>query len=131
MIRISNLSYFITPTMAKGEDSSSTAVQSKKTRTEDEHMQDDATTKPLQLQRRRVWRACESCRYVLIVVVVRHSSLSYTCIRRKKIKCDGCEPTCSQCSMSNSQCTWLQTKDRAALSRQYVLDCSCLTYTWI
>lgn len=40
--------------------------------------------------------------------------------RRKKIKCDGCEPTCSQCSMSGSQCTWLQTKDRAALSRQYV-----------
>lgn len=40
--------------------------------------------------------------------------------RRKKIKCDGCEPTCSQCSMSGSQCTWLQTKDRAALSRQCV-----------
>ena len=48
-------------------------------------------------------------------------------VRRKKIKCDGCEPTCSQCSISNSQCTWLQTKDRAALSRQYVLDCFCLT----
>jgi hypothetical protein len=44
--------------------------------------------------------------------------------RRKKIKCDGCEPTCSQCSMSGSQCTWLQTKDRAALSRQYVNDFS-------
>lgn len=42
--------------------------------------------------------------------------------RRKKIKCDGCEPTCSQCSMSGSQCTWLQTKDRAALSRQYVVN---------
>ncbi|KAJ7904289.1 fungal-specific transcription factor domain-containing protein [Mycena olivaceomarginata] len=58
---------------------------------------------PLQLQRRRVWRACESC-------------------RRKKIKCDGCEPTCSQCSASGSQCTWLQTKDRAALSRHYVQE---------
>jgi hypothetical protein len=40
---------------------------------------------------------------------------------RKKIKCDGCEPTCSQCTASGSQCTWLQTKDRAALSRQYVI----------
>ena len=40
--------------------------------------------------------------------------------RRKKIKCDGTEPVCSQCSSSSAQCTWLQTKDRAALSRQYV-----------
>ncbi|KAF8665799.1 hypothetical protein AX16_000244 [Volvariella volvacea WC 439] len=63
----------------------------------------DVVQKPLQLQRRRVWRACESC-------------------RRKKIKCDGCEPTCSQCTMSGSQCTWLQTKDRAALSRHYVQE---------
>lgn len=54
--------------MAKGENLSSTLVQSKKTRTEDE--MDDATSKPLQLQRRRVWRACESCRYVLIAVNV-------------------------------------------------------------
>ncbi|KAF7355118.1 hypothetical protein MSAN_01427400 [Mycena sanguinolenta] len=58
---------------------------------------------PLQLQRRRVWRACESC-------------------RRKKIKCDGCEPICSQCTASGTQCTWLQTKDRAALSRHYVQE---------
>lgn len=42
--------------------------------------------------------------------------------RRKKIKCDGNEPTCTQCVTSKSQCTWLQTKDRAALSRQYVID---------
>jgi len=41
--------------------------------------------------------------------------------RRKKIKCDGNEPTCTQCITSKSQCTWLQTKDRAALSRQYVI----------
>src|SRR5882762_8432500 len=47
--------------------------------------------------------------------------------RRKKIKCDGVEPTCSQCSASGSQCTWLQTKDRAALSRQYVN----LTFLWL
>ncbi|KAJ6516121.1 fungal-specific transcription factor domain-containing protein [Mycena sanguinolenta] len=60
-------------------------------------------TAPLQLQRRRVWRACESC-------------------RRKKIKCDGCEPICSQCTASGTQCTWLQTKDRAALSRHYVQE---------
>ncbi|KAI0637850.1 fungal-specific transcription factor domain-containing protein [Trametes polyzona] len=71
----------------------------------DEHAQlpPDLGLKPVQLQRRRVWRACESC-------------------RRKKIKCDGVEPTCSQCSASKSQCTWLQTKDRAALSRHYVQE---------
>ncbi|KAF9534400.1 fungal-specific transcription factor domain-containing protein [Crepidotus variabilis] len=89
--------------MAKGEGSVSMASQSKKKQNEDDPMQDDVSGKPLQLQRRRVWRACESC-------------------RRKKIKCDGCEPTCSQCSMSGSQCTWLQTKDRAALSRHYVQE---------
>ena len=108
-----------TPTMTKSEDPSAT-VQSKKKLIEDEQMRDDATSKPLQLQRRRVWRACESCRYVLIVLHHHYQpSLSYFFIRRKKIKCDGCEPTCSQCSISSSQCTWLQTKDRAALSRQY------------
>ncbi|KAJ7774316.1 fungal-specific transcription factor domain-containing protein [Mycena maculata] len=69
----------------------------------DEEDGSDPPKKILQLQRRRVWRACESC-------------------RRKKIKCDGCEPTCSQCSASGSQCTWLQTKDRAALSRHYVQE---------
>ncbi|KAF8312877.1 hypothetical protein DL93DRAFT_2042574, partial [Clavulina sp. PMI_390] len=58
----------------------------------------------LPLQRRRVWRACEAC-------------------RRKKIKCDGLEPTCSQCqASSSSSCTWVQTKDRAALSRHYVQE---------
>lgn len=61
------------------------------------------STRPIQLQRRRVFRACESC-------------------RRKKIKCDGCEPTCAQCVASGSQCNWLQTKDRAALSRHYVQE---------
>ncbi|KAF9485389.1 hypothetical protein BDN70DRAFT_871438 [Pholiota conissans] len=89
--------------MAKGEDSSGSQQGKKKQPEEDEPMLEDVTAKPLQLQRRRVWRACESC-------------------RRKKIKCDGCEPTCSQCSMSGSQCTWLQTKDRAALSRHYVQE---------
>ncbi|KAF9221902.1 hypothetical protein BS17DRAFT_796729 [Gyrodon lividus] len=77
--------------------------QSKKKRIEDDALSLDAGTKPVQLQRRRVWRACESC-------------------RRKKIKCDGCEPTCAQCQSSGSQCTWLQTKDRAALSRHYVQE---------
>ncbi|KIK08566.1 hypothetical protein K443DRAFT_672578 [Laccaria amethystina LaAM-08-1] len=89
--------------MAKGEDSSSALHSSKKKRIDDDPMAPDVGQKPIQLQRRRVWRACESC-------------------RRKKIKCDGCEPTCSQCSMSGSQCTWLQTKDRAALSRHYVQE---------
>ncbi|KAJ8468401.1 hypothetical protein ONZ45_g17259 [Pleurotus djamor] len=77
---------------------------SKKKRTDEEQpISPDIGQKPIQLQRRRVWRACESC-------------------RRKKIKCDGCEPTCSQCASTNSQCTWLQTKDRAALSRHYVQE---------
>lgn len=89
--------------MAKGDDSSPMTNQSKKKRTDEDPIPADVGQKPIQLQRRRVWRACESC-------------------RRKKIKCDGCEPTCSQCSMSGSQCTWLQTKDRAALSRHYVQE---------
>ncbi|KAI0771902.1 fungal-specific transcription factor domain-containing protein [Trametes elegans] len=76
----------------------------KKKRVDDQgHIPPDMGLKPVQLQRRRVWRACESC-------------------RRKKIKCDGMEPTCSQCCASKSQCTWLQTKDRAALSRHYVQE---------
>ncbi|PCH41399.1 hypothetical protein WOLCODRAFT_118862 [Wolfiporia cocos MD-104 SS10] len=77
--------------------------QSKKKRVDDPQVAADIGLKPVQLQRRRVWRACESC-------------------RRKKIKCDGNEPTCSQCIASKSQCTWLQTKDRAALSRHYVQE---------
>ncbi|KAI0269256.1 fungal-specific transcription factor domain-containing protein, partial [Gloeopeniophorella convolvens] len=77
--------------------------QPKKKRVEDQSLPSDAGQRPVQLQRRRVWRACESC-------------------RRKKIKCDGTEPTCSQCATSGSQCTWLQTKDRAALSRHYVQE---------
>ncbi|KIY49579.1 hypothetical protein FISHEDRAFT_41892 [Fistulina hepatica ATCC 64428] len=83
--------------MAKADDSA------KKKHTDDEPLPPDAGQKPIVLQRRRVWRACESC-------------------RRKKIKCDGTEPVCSQCSTSGSQCTWLQTKDRAALSRHYVQE---------
>ncbi|KAI0650062.1 fungal-specific transcription factor domain-containing protein [Trametes meyenii] len=76
----------------------------KKKRTDDPApLPPDIGLKPVQLQRRRVWRACESC-------------------RRKKIKCDGMEPTCSQCMGTKSQCTWLQTKDRAALSRHYVQE---------
>jgi hypothetical protein len=62
--------------MAKGEDPSAT-IQSKKKLIEDEQMQDDATSKPLQLQRRRVWRACESCRYVLIVLHPLSSALFF------------------------------------------------------
>ncbi|KAI0303129.1 fungal-specific transcription factor domain-containing protein [Russula brevipes] len=77
--------------------------QTKKKRVEDQPLPSDAGQRPIQLQRRRVWRACESC-------------------RRKKIKCDGTEPTCSQCATSGSLCTWLQTKDRAALSRHYVQE---------
>ncbi|KAG1892702.1 fungal-specific transcription factor domain-containing protein [Suillus subluteus] len=89
--------------MVQHNDFYSMTHQSKKKRIDDDPLPTDAGAKPIQLQRRRVWRACESC-------------------RRKKIKCDGCEPTCSQCQSSGSQCTWLQTKDRAALSRHYVQE---------
>ncbi|KAH7930297.1 hypothetical protein BV22DRAFT_1109356 [Leucogyrophana mollusca] len=89
--------------MVQVDESLAMTHQSKKKRIEEEAAPQDAGTKPIQLQRRRVWRACECC-------------------RRKKIKCDGCEPTCSQCQASGSQCTWLQTKDRAALSRHYVQE---------
>jgi len=58
------LHHLSTTTMAKGDDSTPPSSQSKKKRTEDEPMLEDASSKPLQLQRRRVWRACESCRYV-------------------------------------------------------------------
>ncbi|KAG1753815.1 fungal-specific transcription factor domain-containing protein [Suillus paluster] len=88
--------------MVQHDDFYSMTHQSKKKRIEDDPLPADAGAKPIQLQRRRVWRACESC--------------------RQKIKCDGCEPTCSQCQSSGSQCTWLQTKDRAALSRHYVQE---------
>lgn len=82
-------------------ESTSPATQKKKRVSISEQPLPD--TKTFQVQRRRVWRACEGC-------------------RRKKIKCDGNEPTCTQCITSKSQCTWLQTKDRAALSRQYVQE---------
>lgn len=46
------------------QDFYSMTHQSKKKRTEDDSVSADAGSKPLQLQRRRVWRACESCRFV-------------------------------------------------------------------
>ncbi|KAI0092813.1 fungal-specific transcription factor domain-containing protein [Irpex rosettiformis] len=91
-----------TASMAESNDRQPNNYQPKKKKTE-EPLPPDIGLKPVQLQRRRVWRACESC-------------------RRKKIKCDGTEPTCSQCATSKTQCTWLQTKDRAALSRHYVQE---------
>lgn len=108
------------------EDFYSMTHQSKKKRIEDDSLPADAGSKPVQLQRRRVWRACESCRFVPHPARPSPSPLSNTfpdtiVDRRKKIKCDGCEPTCAQCQSSGSHCTWLQTKDRAALSRQYVV----------
>ncbi|PVG01042.1 hypothetical protein CPB86DRAFT_805498 [Serendipita vermifera] len=70
-------------------------------------LEDDSSTfdgsKPISLQRRRVWRACEEC-------------------RRKKVKCDSREPVCSQCAATSATCKWTQTKDRAALSRHYVQE---------
>ena len=46
--------------MAKDEEALSTT--SGKKHPEDESMLEGVVSKPLQLQRRRVWRACESCR---------------------------------------------------------------------
>lgn len=54
--------------MAKDEESLSTTTGKKK-RPEDESMIEDVVSKPLQLQRRRVWRACESCRYVHLMTL--------------------------------------------------------------
>jgi hypothetical protein len=48
--------------MPNGEDNSSMTHQSKKKRIEEEQNSADVGQKPIQLQRRRVWRACESCR---------------------------------------------------------------------
>ena len=56
------------------ETTTATMTSSKKQRLDsDQHIVDP--TKPLQLQRRRVWRACESCRcvisiYILLSIVV-------------------------------------------------------------
>lgn len=107
--------------MVHHDDFYSMTHQSKKKRIEDDPLPTDAGAKPIQLQRRRVWRACESCRQVdraLHSHIYSPTRTNRADRRRKKIKCDGCEPTCSQCQSSGSQCTWLQTKDRAALSRQ-------------
>ncbi|KAG8963729.1 hypothetical protein FRC03_002629 [Tulasnella sp. 419] len=80
-------------------NSGATSAANKKQKRED----DKGTGILGQMARRRVWRACESC-------------------RRKKIKCDGTEPVCGQCTQTNSSCTWIQTRDRAALSRHYVQE---------
>jgi len=50
--------------MPTDHDISSNAHHSKKKRMEDDGLPPDVGQKPIQLQRRRVWRACESCRYV-------------------------------------------------------------------
>lgn len=97
--------------------SSSMNQPPKKKRAQDPPLPPDAGQKPVQLQRRRVWRACENCRYVTISRLP-EMALIPPIHRRKKIKCDGVEPICSQCAGGGAACTWLQTKDRAALSRQ-------------
>ncbi|KAG9009294.1 hypothetical protein FRB94_012240 [Tulasnella sp. JGI-2019a] len=76
-------------------------VPAKKQRKDDD--KGDGSKSLVSMTRRRVWRACEAC-------------------RRKKIKCDGTEPVCGQCTQTNTTCTWMQTRDRAALSRQYVQE---------
>jgi hypothetical protein len=56
-------SFLHTTTMAKGEDLSP-MLPAKKKRPDADALSLDVGQKPIQLQRRRVWRACESCRYV-------------------------------------------------------------------
>ena len=62
-----------TTAMAESSDRQSNNYQPKKKKT-DEPLPPDIGLKPVQLQRRRVWRACESCRYVLV------SNLSKLCL---------------------------------------------------
>ena len=52
--------------MGRGDSvtESMTHHQTKKKRVEDQPPPSDAGQRPIQLQRRRVWRACESCRCV-------------------------------------------------------------------
>jgi hypothetical protein len=50
--------------MVQHDDFYSMTHQSKKKRIDDDPLPTDAGAKPIQLQRRRVWRACESCRQV-------------------------------------------------------------------
>ncbi|KAG6833786.1 hypothetical protein H0H87_001218 [Tephrocybe sp. NHM501043] len=52
--------------MGRGDDSTTMTHQSKKKRSDDDSVP-EVGQKPVQLQRRRVWRACESCRWVIIV----------------------------------------------------------------
>jgi hypothetical protein len=50
--------------MIQQDDFFTMTHQSKKKRVDDDSLAPDAGAKPVQLQRRRVWRACESCRQV-------------------------------------------------------------------
>lgn len=50
--------------MAKTDANPSASHHSKKKRTEEDSSTTETSQKPIQLQRRRVWRACESCRCV-------------------------------------------------------------------
>jgi hypothetical protein len=62
--------------MVKTEDTSPTSAGKKK-RVEEEPIFEDVASKPLQLQRRRVWRACESCRYVVQPLTSAHRKELY------------------------------------------------------
>jgi hypothetical protein len=56
------LSAYNSPWFVVMLDNTPMTHQSKKKRIEDEALPEDVGKQPLQLQRRRVWRACESCR---------------------------------------------------------------------
>ncbi len=74
--------------MTKGDPNTPMAHQSKKKRTDEEPPTQDPGQKPIQLQRRRVWRACESCRHVDLTAVVFNEKLilfSFTDARRSNV----------------------------------------------
>ena len=60
--------------MPSDNDGSSMSHHTKKKRFEDDQLPPDVGQKPVQLQRRRVWRACESCRSVPFMSLILRSS---------------------------------------------------------
>lgn len=71
--------------MVKAEDSSPGSAGKNK-RIEEEPIFDEVVSKPLQLQRRRVWRACECCRYASFPLICAHRNLTFLlfCVGEKR-----------------------------------------------
>ncbi|KAG8820684.1 hypothetical protein FRC17_010075 [Serendipita sp. 399] len=86
----------------------------KRPRVEDEPSPVDGS-KPISLQRRRVWRGNAFWFHVLLCVLAQPAlQLVKNAAARR--------PVCSQCNATGTRCVWTQTKDRAALSRHYVQE---------